>query len=344
MDIHRLKRLTGQYTSLSEMWKEVKVDTSIDKSTKASHLKMQQNNKDVKNTPIEKAATDKLKVQAELVDIDDSSITPKEGKKDAAGQKASGKTERQYHTVVIGSNGAPMVSDTTELDTVDVETWGEGYVVVSPENVYVSAITESDVVGVNGIENALFFKDQETAEVVASMFEEVEIRRVTIQDPFSKEFNGDALEESLNVVDVQLVLSEGMREEIQQRIDDGKEIQVSLMYGGDAFYGHLTALRDKVIQVRPTPKTATRHGVQERTVIIPVDVETLHWDEKHANRLVGKARDLEVSKPEQKPAPQQPAPTGKADDPSTWAIDMSSWSGPSGETLAETFKKLRYGN
>jgi hypothetical protein len=186
MDIQRLKRLSGQYDSLSEMWKEVKVDTSTAKSTKASAAKTKENNKDVgKNKAATEINSNKDKIAAELIDIDDSSITPEEGKMDAAGQKAQGKTERQFHTVVIGDNGAPNVSDETEIEELDTETWNESiaFVVTSEEGkVYVAEMTETNVVGVDNVESALLFKTLEEAQEAAERFEIAEVRQVTLKE------------------------------------------------------------------------------------------------------------------------------------------------------------------
>lgn len=420
MDIQRLKRLSGQYSSLSEMWKEVKVDTNVDKSMKAARSKAKENNAEVKNSNFDKVDLGDQETAAELVDTDDSTITPKEGKKDAAGQKADSKAkgERQFHTVVIGDNGAPNVSDSTTIDTVDVETWGEGYVVASSD-AYITEYTQDNIIGGEKLNDAVFFKTQEMAEAVAAMFEDVEVRKVTAPDPFLSESSvhvvvdspneevvgsmkdflkdhkgvsigkhdheGETQNVMLNCTDdcdVDAVcsalkkkfkdeiksckvmkesvedlavdasfLSEGMKEELEDRLKQGEEIQVALQSRGEVFSGYIKQVRDKMLHVQPTEKTRERFKTQERTVVIPTDVESLQWSEKHANRVVGRARELSFNKPDNdmknpfmKNRDQDAMPQkGKADDPSTWAIDMSSWNGPEGSKLTEMVKKMRHG-
>lgn len=418
MDIQRLKRLSGQYSSLSEMWKEVKVDTKTDKSMKAARSKAKENNADVKNSNFDKVDLGDQETAAELVDTDDSTITPEEGKYDAAGQIATGKTEHQFYTVVIGDNGAPNVSDSTTIDTVDVGAWGEGYVVASEDNVYITEYTKDSIVGGDKLEHATFFKTQQMAELVAENFDNVEVRKVTAPDPFLfessvhivvdspneevvgsmkdflKKHDGVSISshdhegETQNVMlkctddcDVKAVcdalkdkfkdeiktcktmkesaqalavdgsfLSESMKDDLQSRLDQGEEIQVALQSGDDVFSGYIKEVRDKMLHVAPTEKTKERFKTQERVVIIPTDVESLQWSEKHANRIVGRARELSFDKSQSDMKNpfmadrEQQAPTqGKADDPSTWAIDMSSWNGPQGSKLTEMVKKMRNG-
>lgn len=423
MDIQRLKQLTGQAPSLVEQWKEVKLGKQD--STKQNGKKVTDNNKTPKNQSAQDVSTDKLEVDAELVDVDNKATTAKAGSKDAAGQKAKAKTERLYHTVSIGDNGAPNVDNNTKLDVVDVEKWGEGYVVASTDNIYIAEY-ETTLVGTADIEHAVVFKSVEHATVIANMFESVEIRKVksAISSLFEQaDSSEDFLTESVQLVGVkvtvrgseddvsskleqflsslgcaceihstdqvgrnaivkvkcsetedfkelcdkihdgftdfdildcvpihnlgesaqlQMILSEGMRDEINDRIRSGKVVQFSIVLNGETLTGHVEQANQSVVHVSLTDKSLERHGGLTKNIVIPVEVESLKWSDEHPNRVIGVSKNLGVQRePKEEPARLPTVKPGNVNDKSTWALDMSGTNAPKGKPLAEYVKEVR---
>lgn len=423
MDIQRLKKLTGQAPSLVEQWKEVNLKKQNE--TKQSKKKVADNNKTPKNASAEDVSTDKHEIAAELVAVDNKATTAKAGKKDAAGQKAKAKTEKLHHTVSIGDNGAPNVDDNTTLDVVDVETWGEGYVVASADNVYVTEY-ETSLVGSTDLEQAVVFKTLEDATVVANMFETVEIRKVksAVASLFEMANNSDDfLAESVELVGVKvtvrgnekdvatkleaflsglgcaceihstdqvgrnavikvkcsetedfkelcdkihdgftefdildcvpihnlgesaqldMILSEGMRDEINDRIRAGKVTQFSIIIDGETLTGHIDQANQSVVHVSLTDKSLERHGGLTKNIVIPVDVETLKWSDEHPNRVIGVSKNTGFRRePKEEPARMPTVKPGKTDDASTWALDMSSEDAPKGKPLAEYVREVK---
>ncbi len=309
MDIERLKKLSGQGGTLVETWKQVKVADNASKAASQSAKKQKENNTTGSNkTATDVRTTDKQSdiandVSAELVDTDDTSLNAKDGKKDAAGQKVIKAGERLYHTISIGDNGAPKIDDSTTLDTVDTEKWGEygeGYVVSSTEgNVYVSEITDQILLGSADISEALVFETMDAAEVVAKLFKHAEIRKVEKVHPLlaaAEDCNDDFIAEdedkhTASELSIKVKLDESIKDDINDRIKSGKSIQMSVNYNGKNLTGHITQANDGVLRIHPTAKTQKRFNLSDKEIIVPVDHNALHWSDDHADRIVGFAKD-----------------------------------------------------
>jgi len=468
MDIAHLKRLSGQPTSLNEMWKEVKV-ADQQKSAKKSAKKAKENNVDSKNKAAKDVRTTDAKadiandVSAELIDVDDTSITPKDGKKDAAGQKTIKAGERLFHTVSVGDNGVPKVDDSTTIDTVDVETWGdygEGYVVSSTNGkVYVSEMTNQAIIGSAKLSDAVIYETECAADIVAKLFKHAIVRKVqklhplmeaaddcdddfeslneavetTREDPLVViwgvpkstkypeqgltghmnlstaakiyRFDTTGVAEAINNAapgqrievkgeeksiwlepsqhnskyfeacdfSVRCNLTEGMRDDINDRLHTGKKVQLSVNYNGRNITGHVVSVGKSTIRIRPTEKAKARFKIQDDEVIIPIDDRAIRWSDDHPDRIVGFAKDTQgalastdmrgtraqfsTANPGQQktPAKQQASrpgrgtkanfgqgtnKQGKLDDPDSWGL-TAGFNGPDGISLSEYAFSIR---
>jgi hypothetical protein len=332
MDVNRFKKVTGQM-SLLEYWKEINPMADYD-SKKSNEDKAESNNKDVENKDIldvrtiDKDADISNEITSELVDTDDSSISPEEGKKDASNQKVIKAGERLYHTVSIGANGAPNVNNYTKLDYVDVESWGdysEAYVVSPNEDdkVYISEVSETTLTASNDIMNAMIFESVDNAKLLAEMMDIecsiIKVNKVISESEVDKceedDYNEDKTEtKSMFSKDLDLdyndfdftniskteamvlmmdTLTEDMKTEINDKIKSGKKVQLNVKFNGGLLSGYITQATSGLLHLIPTANAKKFYKIIDKQVIVPVDLKDISWSDKHTDRVIGKAKNTD---------------------------------------------------
>ena len=98
---------------------------------------------------------------------------------------------------------------------------------------------------------------------------------------------------SMDMIVECVTLTESMANEIKDKLAQGVNIQLSVLFKNDNFSAHIVSVDNNKLTVRPTSITREKYGIKKRESVLPLDIESLEWSDKHDDRVIGTAKPVE---------------------------------------------------